>query len=96
MPSKSKYDGQRAKVTPPHVPLKALRMACGLTLDEVCARLAVADKPTTRATLSLIENGHRGASRPMLAALEQAYGLPTGSITTTYQPRARAIVEDAA
>lgn len=95
MPSQSKYDQQRKSVTPPHIPLKALRVACGLTLDQVCERLAVYGKPTTRATLSAIEGGHRGASQQMCAALEHAYRLPAGSIDTKYAPRSRSIEEAA-
>lgn len=84
------YTDQRPKLVPPHVSLGDLRMACGLTLDQVCERFADATgKQLTRGALSGIENGHRGASVDALAGLEAAYGLRTGSISTTYEPRVR-------
>ena len=86
-----RYDQQREKRTPPHVPLAALRAAVGLTLDQVCERIAEENPrlSPTRGAISAIEHGHRGASAQMLAALCSAYGLPVGAITTDYLPRDR-------
>lgn len=80
------YDSQRPRRTPPHVSIGALRNAIGLTLDEACARASEYGPSLTRGALSGIENGHRGASRQTLAALEQAYGLRAGDLTTDYSP----------
>ena len=83
---------QRPKVTPPHVSLRTLRKVSGMTLDEVCA-IANASVPTltlTRGAMSAIENGIRGASTSVIAALELVYDLEPGSIDTTYAPRGRA------
>lgn len=86
----SKYDQQRAAKTPPHVSLKALRKAAGLTHEQVCQAVADATEgrtTLTRGGLSAIESGLRGASFDMLRALELAYGLDPGDIDTDYQPR---------
>lgn len=85
---KRRYTRQREKKTPPHVSLKTLRLALGMTLHEVAMRVEeiTGDKPT-KGALSAIENGHRGISAELLAALEQAYNLDPGAITTTYKPR---------
>lgn len=87
----NRYEKQRDRRTPPHVPLGALRNGMGLTIDQVCARITeeFPDLTPTRGAISAIENGHRGASRRMLDALCAAYGLPEGAITTDYQPRDR-------
>lgn len=86
----NQYARQRTRVTPPHVALGDLRAACGLTLDQVCERFTEATgKELTRGSLSAIENGHRGASAGVLAGLEVAYGLRSGAIDTTYEPRIR-------
>ncbi len=85
------YDTSRDRKTPPHVPIGALRSALGMTLDEVCQRVADENpqlKPT-RGAISAIEHGHRGASAQMLAALALAYGLPVDALTTDYEPRQR-------
>jgi len=85
------YANQRPKLLPPHIALSDLRAAVGLTLDEVCARVAESTgKPFLRGSLSAIENGHRGASAEILAALESAYGIRAGCINTQYEPRTRA------
>jgi len=88
------YDDQRPKTVPPHVSLSTLRAAVGLTIDELISKIAEdlppEVKPPTRGAISAIENGHRGASAQMLDLIACAYGLPAGSITTAYQPRARA------
>lgn len=86
------YDSQRARRTPPHVSLGDLRSVSGKTLDQVCEAVSeTLGKPFTRGALSAIENGHRGASRPVLEALEVAYGLRPGSLDTNYVPRNREV-----
>lgn len=84
----SKYEGQRAPKTVPHVALGDVRAASGKTLEQVC-ELANEVLPTklTRGALSAIENGHRGASVQVLRALEVAYGIRAGAIVTDYEPR---------
>ena len=80
---------QRPRVTPPHAGLRVVRLVSGKTLDEVCA-LANASDPKlslTRGALSAIENGLRGASAEVIAALEVAYELAPGSFDTKYEPR---------
>lgn len=88
----SKYETARRRVTPPHVPLAALRAVAGLTIDQLIDRISEElppeVKPPTRGGISAIENGHRGASQQMLDLIAGAYGLPSGSITTDYVPRA--------
>ena len=93
--AKRRYSQQRRKTTPPHVSLKTLRVALGLTLHEVTLRVEeiTGDRPT-KGALSAIENGHRGISAELLAALERAYNLEPGSITTTYKPRVSPAVVD--
>jgi transcriptional regulator with XRE-family HTH domain len=84
----AKYDEQRKRVTPPHVDLQSLRIAVGITLDELCDRIGETTGTTpTRGAISAIENGHRGGSADLLAAIAIAYGLPPGAISTTYRPR---------
>lgn len=88
----TRYDAQRPRKTPPHVSLGDLRSVSGKTLDEVCEAASEAlGKPLTRGALSAIENGHRGASRPVLEALEIAYGLRPGALVTNYMPRSREV-----
>lgn len=93
--AKRRYSQQRQKQTPPHISLKILRVALGLTLEEVAGRVEeiTGDKPT-KGALSGIENGHRGISAELLRALEQALNLEPGSITTTYKPRVTPAVLD--
>ena len=83
---------QRRRVTPPYVDLQSLRSAVGWTLDQVCDAVNCVDANIglTRGGLSAIEGGLRGVSAQTLRALEQAYGLNDGAITTTYEPRQRA------
>jgi transcriptional regulator with XRE-family HTH domain len=87
-----RYSRQRNPKVPPHVSIAIVRRLSGLTLDEVCDRIEeiTGDRPT-KGALSAIENGHRGASLQLITALEQAYQLPAGSISTTYQPRQAAV-----
>lgn len=83
-----KYADQRKRVTPPHVDLQSLRLAVGITIDELCARIAeTTGTAPTRGAISALENGHRGASADLLEAIAVAYGLSPGAITTTYRPR---------
>lgn len=83
-----KYTQQRKRVTTPHVPIKGLRIAAGLTIDQLAAKLAVyTDRPYTRGAISAVELGHRGASPELLAALERVYGLDPGFISTSYEPK---------
>lgn len=88
MASSSKYTAQRKPKTPPHVSLKCLRSALGLTIEQVIEemRRQFPDVTTTKGAISAIENGHRGASALMLRALCSVYRLPEGSIVTDYEP----------
>ena len=82
---------QRDKVTPPHVSLRALRIACGKTLDQVCALVEEATgQQLTRGALSAIESGLRGASAETLRGLAAAFGLAPEDLDTQYEPRGRA------
>lgn len=87
--ARRRYAGQRDRRTPPHVSLKTLRLVKGWSLDETADRIeaATGDRPT-KGALSAIENGIRGASNELLRAMEMAFELPIGSITTDYTPRA--------
>lgn len=101
MPSKiaatRRYKPERQPKTPPHVSLKALREALGLSLPDVARRIAdITGTEPSKGTLSAIENGQRGAGLTMLAALERAYNITPGSITTTYKPRVTPVVGDVA
>lgn len=86
--ARRKYSQQREKKVPPHVSLRTLRIALRKSLTDVAERVAeiTGDEPT-KGALSAIETGVRGVSAELLDALEQAYGLEPGSITTTYRPR---------
>ena len=80
-------------VTPPHVSLRVLRKAVGLTLEELGERIKAhaPEFTVSRGTLSAIESGSRGVSPLMLRAIEKAYGLEEGEITLDYLPyRAKA------
>lgn len=92
-----RYAKQRARKTPPHISLKAHRIALGLSLDQVAERVVenTGDRPT-KGTLSAIESGLRGVSADLLAALEDAYSLPAGSITTDYEPRTTPATKESA
>jgi transcriptional regulator with XRE-family HTH domain len=93
-----RYGTQRQKLTPPHISLRSLRESRGLTLQQVCD---LADqhldgpRPFTKGALSAIETGLRGPSAHTLRALEHAYGLKRGAITTNYEPRNRDLRESA-
>ena len=80
---------RRGAKVPPRVPIKYIRLAANLSIDAVIARIHQQTGRTySRGSISAIENGHRGASSEVLRALELAYRLPLGSITTEYVPRA--------
>lgn len=81
----------RTERTPPHASLRVLRKVAGLSLEEVSVRIAkhFPEMEVSRGTLSAIETGSRGVSDLMLRALERAYGLDEGSLTTDYTPRGR-------
>lgn len=83
---------QRDRVVPPHVSIRSLRHVSRMTLDEVCSRVNEVNPKLslTRGGLSGIENGHRGASPAIIAALELVYDLEAGAIDTQYEPRGRA------
>lgn len=83
-----RYDKQRKRKTPPHITLKAHRISHNLSLEDIADRVEeqTGDRPT-KGALSAIENGLRGVSAELLSALEDAYELPIGSITTDYEPR---------
>ncbi|MGE2733793.1 helix-turn-helix domain-containing protein [Mycolicibacterium vaccae] len=84
-----RYQTQRKPKTSPHVPIKYVRLAAKLSIDEVIARIEDrTGRRYTRGAISAIENGHRGASSEVLEALEEAYELPLGAISTDYVPRA--------
>jgi len=96
-PDRGTYGPQRTRRTPPHVSLGDLRAAVGLTLDQVIDRLRQETGRTyTRGSISAVENGHRGASHELLQALCGAYGLRSGAISTTYEPRRAAAPDDLA
>lgn len=91
MPMQSRrYANQRSKVAAPMVPLAVLRKSSGKTLQDVCDyinREYSLPKKVERGTISAIENGHRGASVQMLAAIADALGISSDSIDTKYEPR---------
>lgn len=83
---------------PPHVTLRSLRTATGMTLDQVAEAVTGVlglDKPMNRGTIAAIETGVRGASQQMLDAIAVSYGLEPGDITTDYTPRASRIHKEA-
>lgn len=93
-----KYKNQRRKVQAPHVGLADLRKSHGLSQVQVAERIAViTEEPFYSGSLSLIEGGHRGASVPVLRALEQIFSLAPGAMVTDYEPsHSRRKVEDPA
>lgn len=85
--SSDRYEKQRSKVAPPTIGLAALRKSHGLTQEAVASRVAaILDEPFKGTSLSLIEGGHRGASAPMLRALERVFGLDAGDLAVNYEP----------
>ncbi|WP_083213339.1 helix-turn-helix domain-containing protein [Mycobacterium malmoense] len=89
MPQGSKYQNQRKSKTPPHVPAKYVRLAAGLTLEAVAARIkAQTNRQYSVGAISAIESGTRGGSPELMEAYEAALGLPPGTIRIDYIPRA--------
>ncbi|MGE2714224.1 helix-turn-helix domain-containing protein [Mycolicibacterium litorale] len=87
---RQRYANQRPKVGPPVVTIGVLRKSKNITLQDVCDHINGEfdfPKPVERGTISAIENGHRGASCKMLAAIASALGIPVEAIDTQYEPR---------
>lgn len=84
----AKVGRRRPKRTPPHVPIKALRLVANWTLEDEAAELerVLGERPS-RGSLSAVESGTRGASDELLRAMEEVFGLEPGMITTSYRPR---------
>lgn len=91
--SPSRTRSPRRRRTPPSItlPIGDLRLALGLTLDDVRMRIAQflpeEVPPPTRGAISAIEHGHRGASAEMVELLARAYGLPVECLSVDYTPR---------
>lgn len=86
--AKPNYSSQRMKRTPPHVSVRHLRDAVGLTLDALAERIEEETGRTyTRGALSAIELGHRGASTQALTDIAMAFGIPADALRTDYVPR---------
>lgn len=82
-----KFRNQRPKVTPPHIGLADLRKSHRLTQSHVSEQIEIiTGEPFYSGSLSLIEGGHRGASEPVLRALEQIFGIAEGSLRVDYAP----------
>lgn len=65
-----------AKPLGPMVPIRELRMAHGLSIEQTCERIEVyLGKKPHGDTLRNIELGHRKASQPLLNAWAKALGL---------------------
>lgn len=80
----------RAKYIPPHVPLRALRIVAGMSLETLADHVGeITGTTPSRGSLSAVETGARGASAEILNAIEAVFGLEPGTIDTTYKPRAR-------
>ncbi|AUV61603.1 Cro protein [Gordonia phage Clark] len=92
--AKRRYARQRDRKTPPHISLKAHRLSLDPTptLDDIADRVeAITGDRPTKGALSAIESGLRGISSELLDALNEAYGFPSGTITTDYAPRSAAV-----
>ena len=77
----------RRQVTPPHIPLRALRIRLGFKQAEVCEQVSlILGESFTVSALSLIEKGHRGASAEVLTAIQTALGLGPDDLVTDYTP----------
>lgn len=78
---------KRRQVTPPHIPLQAVRIRLGMKQADVCEQVSVIlGKSFTVAALSAIEKGHRGASAEVLTAIQTALGLVPDSLVVDYTP----------
>lgn len=65
-----------AKPLGPAVPIRELRMAHGLSIEQTCERIEVyLGKKPHGDTLRNIELGHRKASQPLLNAWAKALGI---------------------
>lgn len=86
-----KTTAPRAAKNPPHVPLGVIRAVSGKKLADICRSVeeTLGVDKVHPGTISAIESGTRGASKPMLDALAIAYGLKPGDIVTDYAPRTR-------
>lgn len=90
--SNSSSKSRQVKI-PPHVDLRTLRIVSGQTLESVCSRATDylrredPDAKLTVGAVSALELGYRGASDRTLAALEHAFGIDAGSLSTDYLPR---------
>ena len=77
-----------ATIHAPHIALAVFRNALGLSQADLAREVSlVLGREVPQGTISAIENGQRGASTEMLAALTVALDLPAGSVTTSYRPR---------
>lgn len=84
---------------PPFVELAGIRRLLGLKQAEICEKVAVLiGVPSfSVGSFSAIENGHRGASPEVLAAIQTALGLHAGDLKTAWEPsHSRRKVEDPA
>jgi transcriptional regulator with XRE-family HTH domain len=91
MPKTYRKPENRPEVIPPHVSLRDLRAAVGITLEQLAERIEeVSGLKPSRGTLSALETGGRGVSADLLAAIAAAYGLAPNAITTAYVPRLKA------
>ncbi|GLE59581.1 hypothetical protein NJBCHELONAE_48940 [Mycobacteroides chelonae] len=89
--NRNRYETQRDSVGIPVVSLAVLRKSLNITLQAVCDHINDNDeshdpKRVERGTISAIENGHRGASVEMLAAIADALKIPVEAIQTDYVP----------
>jgi transcriptional regulator with XRE-family HTH domain len=83
-------DSRRPRVSAPYIPLAVLRQKMHLTQVDVCELIykQTGIRPE-RATISAIEQGHRGASVELIEALAQVYEIDPSVIDTAYTPRHR-------
>jgi transcriptional regulator with XRE-family HTH domain len=86
--TKTNYRNQRTRVTPPHLSVKDVRRAVGITIDELLARIhEITGRTYTRGAISALENGLRGGSSDLLEGIALAYGLEPDALDTAYMPR---------
>lgn len=88
-PNSPRKTKERVRRDPPHAPIKALRLAAGISLQGLADRLAEqTDCNPGRGTLCAIEQGDRGASPELLRAIETVFNLEPGMLSTSWEPRA--------
>jgi hypothetical protein len=76
---------KRPRKLTPHVPIKALRIVRGWTLEQLSDALKEQTGLSPgKGTLSAIESSQRGISVDLMEALEAVYKLEPGMISTTY------------